>query len=231
MWKRAFCQAVKDVFRPFPRSGTGFDLWDVVGVLGPTLSLPALPIAAMAIQGNIPGVKNLYTWAFPLIVFGSLLLVFAFIGLVQARHRILDFDTAELEIVFDEQLDACKMTERVKTADGSDLIHWVLWRVGVRSKGRDIDDVELRLDKFVPHGAEFLPQVLHRMAALLPFGNLPEAKFRASRNSTEYIDVVRWAPSAAPDSRFHWVYNLFNLPTPSPEGDYRITLTVTCPRY
>ena len=62
------------------------------------VSLPGLPAIALWVQNQIPGVKNLYPWAFPLIVFIGVLLVFAVWGLVRVRHRLLVLETPVLKV-------------------------------------------------------------------------------------------------------------------------------------
>lgn len=79
-------QVLAEAFRPVRRtSGGALDAKDVVDMILRWFSVPTLSVIGLGIQSSIPGVKNLYPWAFPLIVANVALAVLIFVAAVRLQ--------------------------------------------------------------------------------------------------------------------------------------------------
>ena len=77
-WRSAIRIVLAETFRPTTKAGAAFDFSDAAGVMLRWASIPISGGIALLIQDMKPGVKNLYDWAFPLIVANSVLTILVF---------------------------------------------------------------------------------------------------------------------------------------------------------
>lgn len=203
---------------------------DMVGMVGRFLPAPSLPVLAYLAQSHIPGVENLYWWAFPTMAFIVGLAVSIGFAAVRIQGRLTRVQESlaresppALEFVFSNEFRACEMKQSRRNEKGEDVPYWVLWRVGIRgTQGKSIQNAEIRLLEFEPQGAGFLPQALHPMEApLVIAADTPvPSTFAIDPDVVKFVDVVRWFPNRQKDEAFAIAYHLNHLPSPIPEGDY-----------
>jgi hypothetical protein len=89
-WLLCSLRVFKDVMRPFKFTGDAFDMPGKISVFLGYAPVPVAGGLAYLGQSYLPGVRNLYPWAFPVIMMVVGLAILMFITAVRYRAR-LDF--------------------------------------------------------------------------------------------------------------------------------------------
>jgi len=188
------------------------------------IPVPIFSTIAFFIQSYIPGIKNLYPWAFPAIALVVGLAFSVFFVAVRYRLRLTDYETPIISMFFDASDEACNRFLH----DGNGLPTDHLLRIGVKAtKGKMATGVVVRLAAIEPSIPD-LPQALHPMSASrdgISKDWQGDGSFDLRPGDVEYVDVFRHLASdgVLGEAGLSIVFNSFAASIES--CSYKLTLT------
>lgn len=213
--------------RPLSLSPTIKDWWEIVQMMitvGGFTYLQTISPKLVELLTTAPTAS----WQARLIVGTSSVAILFLIAGVRMAYRARRAQTPVMTFIFDPKAcGSCQMPHYLPDENGLDQLRYILWRVGVQApRGRAIGGVEVRLSKFIPQNAPFLPAALHptKYSASSPTESTP-SRFDLAQGALEFVDVIRWNAQETDDRKaFSIQYHQWHWPRAIPQGDYVFTL-------